>query len=191
MNKLDNLFLVQRIYSNIKLVPFLTVGFVLSTIVGTVSHEAGHFAVARILGINATIHYNFTETFPDTNKNNFLIRIAGPLQTIFFSFIGIALIISKKESFKRAHKLNLVQWIIIFLSLFSSRFIFNFSANIASYFFSGTDPIQNDEIAISVDLGLSKINISFITGLLSTILIYFITFKIIPIPNVIYLFFAA
>lgn len=174
---------MSLLHSNKKLVLFLIFGFVLSTIVGTVTHELGHYTAARILGIKATIHYNYTETFLETNKNNFLIRIAGPLQTIFFSFIGIAVLISKKESFKRVNKLNLVQWIIIFLSLFSLRFIFNFFINSIYYFVSGNIPTQNDEIAIAVDLGLSTISISFITAILSCVVAYLIIFKIIPISQ--------
>lgn len=38
----------------------LTLSFVLATIVGTLSHEAGHWAVARYYGFSASIRYGYT-----------------------------------------------------------------------------------------------------------------------------------
>lgn len=42
--------------------------FILFTVIGTLTHEFGHFIVGRYLGYNSTIHYGFTST--GTNQIN-------------------------------------------------------------------------------------------------------------------------
>lgn len=44
-----------------KLLVGLTIGFIGFTIVGTISHEAGHYIVAKYYGFDATIHYGYTD----------------------------------------------------------------------------------------------------------------------------------
>ena len=51
---------------DINLFIFLAVAFILSTIVGTISHEYGHYAVAKSLGYSATVSYGYTNW--DDNK---------------------------------------------------------------------------------------------------------------------------
>ena len=43
-----------------KLLSLLIFGFVLATVVGAVSHEYGHFFIARYYGLEAKVHYGFT-----------------------------------------------------------------------------------------------------------------------------------
>lgn len=45
---------------DIKLFALLFLAFVVSTIVGTISHEYGHYAVAKYLGYSSTISYGYT-----------------------------------------------------------------------------------------------------------------------------------
>lgn len=45
---------------NIKLFVFLSLAFIISTVVGTISHEYGHYAVAKYLGHSATVSYGYT-----------------------------------------------------------------------------------------------------------------------------------
>lgn len=45
---------------DIKLFAFLFLGFIISTIVGTVSHEYGHYTAAKYLGYSATVSYGYT-----------------------------------------------------------------------------------------------------------------------------------
>lgn len=45
---------------NLRLFLFLAVGFMFFTVFGTLSHEFGHFAVARFLGYPAKISYGST-----------------------------------------------------------------------------------------------------------------------------------
>ena len=45
---------------DIKLFALLSIAFIISTIVGTVSHEYGHYAVAKYLGYSSTVSYGYT-----------------------------------------------------------------------------------------------------------------------------------
>lgn len=45
---------------DIKLFLFLSLAFILSTIVGTVSHEFGHYTVAKYLGYSSSVSYGYT-----------------------------------------------------------------------------------------------------------------------------------
>lgn len=53
---------------DIRLFVCLTFGFILFTIIGTVSHESGHYFVARMFGFKSRIHYNYTNI--DLNHND-------------------------------------------------------------------------------------------------------------------------
>lgn len=44
----------------IRLFFLLSAGFILFTIIGTLSHEFGHYIVAKMLGYNTGIHYGYT-----------------------------------------------------------------------------------------------------------------------------------
>jgi len=55
------------------LFPILAIGFIAFTIIGTVSHESGHYIVARCLGYQAGINYKSTYFFlNDTNNEAFI-----------------------------------------------------------------------------------------------------------------------
>ena len=45
---------------DIKLFAFLAVAFIISTISGTLSHEYGHYAVAKYLGYSSKVSYGYT-----------------------------------------------------------------------------------------------------------------------------------
>ena len=51
---------------DIKLFLLLVIAFIVSTILGTVSHEFGHFTVAKYLGYSSTVSYGYTNW--DDNK---------------------------------------------------------------------------------------------------------------------------
>jgi len=48
---------------------FLFLGFIVSTIVGTLSHEFGHYSVAKLMGYEARIHYGMTSYYDLQNKS--------------------------------------------------------------------------------------------------------------------------
>jgi len=54
----------MKIKIDIKYLKFITLGFVLFTIIGTISHEFGHIIVAKSLGYETTLHYGSMECYP-------------------------------------------------------------------------------------------------------------------------------
>ena len=56
------------VFFDIRLFFLLTLGFILFTIIGTVSHESGHYVVARMFGFKSSIHYSYTSI--DLNHND-------------------------------------------------------------------------------------------------------------------------
>src|SRR5690349_4407101 len=117
---------------DLKLFLYLSVAFILATIIGTVSHECGHYIAARMLGWNAHLHYSstswmpgLTTTYQDYRFERFLIILAGPVQTMFTGSIGFLLLLSFRKYYLAAQKLTCKQWCIIFLSLFWLRQTFN------------------------------------------------------------------
>jgi len=61
------------IFFDIRLFVCLTIGFILFTIIGTVSHESGHYFVARCFGYQAKIHYGSTSiNWYEKNELEFL-----------------------------------------------------------------------------------------------------------------------
>ena len=47
----------------------LSLAFIAFTVIGTLSHEAGHYAMARYLGLQASIHYNYTDFHLDPSAH--------------------------------------------------------------------------------------------------------------------------
>ncbi len=95
---------------NFRLFLYLVLGFVLCTIVGTVSHEAGHCAVAKYYGRNPELHYaymipgapawidEYHKEFAK-NKNKLLSREPSPEKEEFKKFAKRHTEKFKRESF--------------------------------------------------------------------------------------------
>ena len=51
---------------NFKLFLFLFLSFILFTVIGTLTHECGHYFAGKLVGISSTVHYSYTdlEEFP-------------------------------------------------------------------------------------------------------------------------------
>jgi hypothetical protein len=54
----------MNITVNIKLLLILTIGFIISTVIGTISHEYGHIIVAKYFNYETTLHYGSMNYFP-------------------------------------------------------------------------------------------------------------------------------
>ncbi|WP_116788289.1 hypothetical protein [Flavobacterium psychrotrophum] len=85
---MKNLTIYPRLFA------FIALGFVLATIVGTVSHEMGHIAVAKSLGYKtklyyASMNYNFEEkldsleAYHDKHKSAIYAKQDSPEKTYF------------------------------------------------------------------------------------------------------------
>jgi len=157
--------------------------FIIATAVGTLSHEYGHYIVARSLGYKASIHYAYTDIddteFPGS-INSLWISVGGPLQTLLTGTIGLILLIAYKKSFKARQELILGQWALVFITLFWLRQAINLIIWLVSYLFIKRFSFGGDEIRIALKLGLPFWSLAITTGITGMIILYIVIFKFIP-----------
>ena len=173
-------------YIDVRLFTWLFISFIFATIVGTLTHELGHYVVAECLGYDATIHYGSmsinhsnqpSETHP---HDNFWITFGGPFQTILTGSIGLCLLLIFRKTFKAVSKLFFWQWLLIFTSLFWLRQPANFSLWILSYIVKGKISLGLDEIVLALDLNFPIWSIVSSTALIGFLVLYVVIFKFIP-----------
>jgi hypothetical protein len=199
---------------DIKLFLFLSVTFFISTIIGTVSHEFGHYALAKSLGYNVSVSYGYTywndlktepfidsiytkynneielkTTFPQQekfdkiqakeSKDDFLIILGGPFQTILTGTVGFFLMLKQKIKINKTNKITIYQWFCIFLTMFWLRQLANSVTWVIGYFINNKFSLNGDEVIIALDLNLPKGMIVFSTAIIAFLLLLFIIFKII------------
>ncbi|WP_178985609.1 hypothetical protein [Winogradskyella helgolandensis] len=202
--------------------------FILFTVIGTLTHEIGHIAVAKYLGYKTTLSYgsmgysqDFSqdedvqeikeisepyinidyEEWPEDVKlklealdkivmeryphnetyklHELLITIGGPAQTLLTSFIGLLILFLRRKKWKEQFKV--VDWLAVFMSLFSLREVFNFVQ--VSYYslFNSESNFHADEYRISRYMGYNEWIIPTITLLIGLLISCYVIFKIIPI----------
>jgi hypothetical protein len=164
----------------------LYLSFFAATIIGTLSHELGHYIVAKYQGFDARINYGST-ILSSPNPNNpiipsspIAITLGGPLQTILTGTIGLLLLFIYRKSFRPTDKLSYGQWLIIFLSLFWLRQTANFCTWLGGYFITGTFSSRGDEIRITIFFDLPTWTIISVTAIIGAFILAIITFKFIP-----------
>ncbi|HEY6505187.1 MAG TPA: hypothetical protein VIZ28_14520 [Chitinophagaceae bacterium] len=169
-----------------RLFVFLTIAFVTATIVGTLTHECGHYFVAKYLGYNAGINYYSTWwalSTPDqvTHPSDKLwITLGGPMETMLTGTIGFALLLLFNRSFKDATKLSFGQWSLIFISLFWLRQPANFIVWIGGYLFTGKFSQRGDEIKLAHYFQLPEWTIATLTAIIGAIILIIIILKFVP-----------
>jgi hypothetical protein len=161
---------------NFKLFCCLSLGFLITVLVGTISHEAGHWLMAKVLGYNPHIHYSHTSYSGEhiNTKDRILIRLAGPLQTMVTGCIGLGLL--------RAHQLKinsprLAYWIMIFLSMFWLRPVINFVVMTIVYCITGELSGHSDETKLSIQMGLPVLTLPILTTTIGVIVFCWVFFK--------------
>jgi hypothetical protein len=183
-----------------KLSLFLITGFVIFTVIGTLSHELGHFVMARALGYDARINYGYTywEPAPSTEfntivtaedpeiqkakeeKDAFLITLAGPVVTILIGTAGLLLVANDKKKYGKSRIFDPRQWFLLFLSLFWLRPLFNFCTGSFVYFSRGNFPASNDEVELATYLHWNSISISLGSALVAVAVCTYLFFGFIP-----------
>jgi hypothetical protein len=170
-----------------KLLLYLFLTFILFTIIGTLSHEFGHYAIAKILGYDAHIHYAFTQWTSRNNQysqsDSFYITLGGPLQTMLTGTFGLCLVYFNRKSFKKNIELTFGQWTLLFLSLFWLRQTANFVIWFSSFTMSGQFSNQPDEIRLAKYLEIPNWSITSFTALIGLIVLITIVFQFIPSPK--------
>lgn len=164
----------------------LFLSFIAATIIGTLSHEFGHYIVAKYQGYDASINYRATfASSPDPNNpivpnSSIAMTLGGPIQTMLTGTIGLILLFFYRKNFYQAAKLSLGQWLIIFLSLFWLRQTANFCTWLGGYFLNGNFSSHGDEIRIANYFDFPTWTVISITAIIGAFVLAIITFKFIP-----------
>jgi hypothetical protein len=164
----------------------LFLSFIAATIIGTLSHELGHYVVAKYQGYDARINYSATVIeSPDPNNpvvpgNPIAVTLGGPVQTMLAGTIGLALLFFYRKSFYQCDNLSFGQWLLIFLSLFWLRQNANFCTWLGGYFINGSISSRTDEIRIANHFGLPAWSIILPTAIVGAFTLALVTFKFVP-----------
>jgi hypothetical protein len=169
-----------------KLFLYLSLAFILMTVIGTISHEYGHYISAKILGHDARVNYGMTilENNPNqsiSRKESFIITLGGPMQTILTGTLGMILLYIFRKSFNQIDKLSFPQWTAIFMSLFWLRQVCNMFTWILFYIINGKFGQRGDEIKLARYLELPDWSILSATALIGIMVLSIIVLKFIPI----------
>lgn len=165
-----------------KLFMILFVAFILFTVIGTLSHEWGHYIVVNILGGDAIIHYGYTTISYMPEKSSYgssLVTAGGPLQTMLTGSLGLLIVLVSRKRFLRVDILTATQWTILFFTLFWLRQAANFLVAMACYFFRGTYSESGDEIELAIGFGWPPLILSTITALIGLV-VFLTVFYFIP-----------
>nr|WP_294859752.1 hypothetical protein [uncultured Fluviicola sp.] len=157
--------------------------FIAFTIIGTLSHELGHYIAGNCLGYEMSMNYATTYIQDDayvSPRNSFLITLGGPIQTLLTGTIGCVLLFSYRKGFQSVDKLSSGQWIMVFVSLFWLRQVANLTTWLGSYLINGEFSQGGDELRIAGYLGLSEWSILVPTAIAGFIVLTVVFFKFIP-----------
>ena len=169
-----------------KLLLLLIIVFIFTTIIGTVSHECGHFIGAKIIGFNAKVHYGYTSIIYDGDLrgkdqfDRFVFTLGGPVQTMFTGTVGLMLLFVFQKN-NPISSINLKQWFFIFLSLFWLRQTANFATWIIGYLVNDKLSLRGDEIKLAQYLQLPLWSIILPTALVGCIVAIIVIFKFVPL----------
>ena len=158
----------------------LIAGFILFTVLGTLSHEAAHYLTAACLGYEASLSYGFTYYDGSISaSDSFIITLAGPLQTIITGTIGLLLVAATRKKPWQA-RLTFAQWLKIFLALFWLREIFNLALLFIRYFRTGDLSYETDEIQLAQRLGLPMLSFLLPAAIIGILVVGYLLLKHIP-----------
>lgn len=165
---------------------WLFLSFIVATILGTLSHECGHYLAAKFLGHDAILHYASTswrllESKEEGNsRDGFLILLAGPLQTLLTGTVGLFLLFLCRKTYRNNNKLSIIQWGTLFLSLFWTRQVANFTLWSGNRILGTQYKSLNDEIKIARHLQIPEWVILTTSALIGLVVLIVILIKFIP-----------
>ncbi len=176
----------MTIHFDKKLFWWLFITFICSTIIGTLSHECGHYFIAKWLGYDPNLHFARTswrsEAIDEYTQANhgFWILISGPLQTLSIGTLGLVLLYLYRQTFYQTNSLSISQWVIIFLSLFWTRQFANYAIWTWNKLSSTNFKSNSDEIQIARQLQLPEGVILTFSALIGLIVLVVVIFRFIP-----------
>lgn len=164
----------------------LFVAFIAATIIGTITHELGHYVVGKYFGYDVAINYSamyfrsYGSDDPVPVYEDLLITLGGPIQTMLTGILGLVLLIIHRESFYKAARLSVKQWAIIMITLFWLRQSANLCMWLAHYFINGDFRAKTDEIKIARFLELPDWILISTTGVIGLVILGIVVQKFIP-----------
>ena len=124
---------------------------------------------------NKAEYYSLLKEF---NQDNLMIYSGGIIQTIMIGTISFIILLFKKSKNK---PLLIIDWILVFLSLFWLREVFILlSGIIIGFVYNKGSFFNGDEAYVSSLLGIYKGSLSLILGVIGILISSYIAFKIIP-----------
>jgi len=129
------------------------------------------------------------EDFPDkieytrlrrrVNYERFLITLGGPMQTMLTGTIGLGMLFYRSH-IKLQSSFSLLDWVLVFLTLFWLREPFNLLMAVASSVLLGTEYFFGDEFRIARYLELPEWSVAIVFALLGLLICVYVIFGIIP-----------
>jgi len=169
--------------ATIRLFLALVAGFMLATVAGTLSHEAGHYLVARSLGYRVSINYGamtWTGEQHFRSRDILFILWGGPLQTMLTGTLGVLLLWRCRRSFLPGKPLAFWQWFLVFLSLFWLRQPANLATGVGTWLRTGHAPRSGDETRLAAYYHWPPVTILALTALIGMLILALVVFRFIP-----------
>jgi hypothetical protein len=166
----------------LKLFTCLSVGFIIATVIGTLTHELGHYLVAGSLGYDASISYGATRFHHQaiSSSDRFWIILGGPLETMLTGSLGLAMILISRERFQTSQKLSFSKWVLIFIALFWLRQLCNFFFGMVGLIKNGRFPTKGDEQKLDRYFHLPGGTCITISAIFATAILILVIFNFIP-----------
>jgi hypothetical protein len=173
-----------------RLFVLLSFGFIVAVVVGTLSHEWGHWLAGRFYGFkNIHIGYAYS-SYGNSNEilrkevtNEFrVITAAGPLQTMFAGTAGLLLLFLFGKRNNKREQLSIIQWVLVLLSLFWLREIFNLVFEFFRWQKSGLN-ITGDEIRLAESFCWPRLSIYSVASVISLAVLSIVIFRFIPLKQ--------
>jgi hypothetical protein len=119
------------------------------------------------------------EKYPYPKPNTHWIILGGPAQTILASLLGLCILFYRKS--KSKEYFVILDWLGVFLALFSLREVFNFVMGLYSNLIYGTTNFHGDEFRLSRFLGINEWVVPTIVFILGSLISFYVIFRVIPI----------
>jgi hypothetical protein len=188
----------------------LVLGFILFTVVGTLSHEAGHYLIAKKYYKNPSLHYGSVRygewkeydrfqkwfvkhresdnTIASEHKETFQKFKNRLTKQRFFATLGgpvqtilFGTIGFVALLFSAKRRFAIKDWLLVFLTFFWARELYILIALTVKWFLTGKISQSADEVIIAKYLELQPLSVTLILGIIATIIILYTLFKIIPL----------
>jgi hypothetical protein len=150
--------------------------------IGTLLHELGHIAAARLLGFSTIYHFASTEWVgrDPTERESVLMVAVGPLSTLAIGTIGFLAFVALRRRRKPDTPLGLAGWIAMLAAFFWSREIANGTIALGSWFAGHYDKTAGDEGYLAQAFGVSEWLTLGVPALLALIVDALVVFRFQP-----------